>query len=250
MRLRSRRHMQNTESKTEAIDRALESIRAQAGQAKSDHSTRGRRSIKRIVRTLAFSVLLFVLSFPLLVKVSVWLYQETSSGMWLALIGGAIATITTLTLATMLISYRVSRRFVPTSLTIRSIALLVVVYCLYSLLFISGANVKSAEVSETYRSLHPLLRLSVSTLVVVDDRLVVTDAARLPEDYAAMGLTVNEASLHFEQNTGYVHAVDLRTIGRSAARNAVIAAYFRLMGFRTLRHVGTADHLHVSLPVQ
>jgi len=25
--------------------------------------------------------------------------------------------------------------------------------------------------------------------------------------------------------------------------------YFHLMGFRTLRHVGTADHLHVELPL-
>jgi hypothetical protein len=43
--------------------------------------------------------------------------------------------------------------------------------------------------------------------------------------------------------------MDLRTKGRSQARNALTVAYFRIMGFRSLRHVGTADHLHVSLPV-
>jgi len=42
--------------------------------------------------------------------------------------------------------------------------------------------------------------------------------------------------------------LDLRTIGRSERRNRLTAAYFQLMGFRTLRHLGTADHLHVSLP--
>ena len=76
------------------------------------------------------------------------------------------------------------------------------------------------------------------------------DAARKPEDYAAMGLPVYENSLHFEQPDGYVHAVDLRTLGRSAWKNFVMSGYFRLMGFRILRHVGTADHLHVSLPAR
>ena len=39
----------------------------------------------------------------------------------------------------------------------------------------------------------------------------------------------------------------LRTIRQGELRNALVADYFRLMGFNTLRHVGTADHLHVSL---
>jgi hypothetical protein len=25
--------------------------------------------------------------------------------------------------------------------------------------------------------------------------------------------------------------------------------YFQFMGFRSLHHVGTADHLHISLPI-
>jgi hypothetical protein len=47
-----------------------------------------------------------------------------------------------------------------------------------------------------------------------------------------------------------VHAVDLRTIGRAEWKNVLLNWYFRSMGFRTLRHVGTADHLHVSLPTR
>jgi len=77
---------------------------------------------------------------------------------------------------------------------------------------------------------------------------VVTDAARTREDYAAMGLPPAETSLHFAQSDGYVHALDLRTAGRAEWRNVLVEAGFRMMGFRTLRHVGTADHLHVSLP--
>jgi hypothetical protein len=64
-----------------------------------------------------------------------------------------------------------------------------------------------------------------------------------------MGLPPYERSLHLRQDDGYAHAVDLRTAGRSEWRNFLMRSYYRLMGFRTLRHVGTADHLHVSLPL-
>ena len=73
-------------------------------------------------------------------------------------------------------------------------------------------------------------------------------ARRDPGDYVAMGLTPMEASDHYRQSDGYVHALDLRTRGRPAWRNQVGEWSFRLMGFRVLRHVGTADHLHISLP--
>ena len=36
-------------------------------------------------------------------------------------------------------------------------------------------------------------------------------------------------------------------VGRAPWRNLTMVAYFRPLGFRTLRHVGRADHLHVSL---
>jgi hypothetical protein len=62
-----------------------------------------------------------------------------------------------------------------------------------------------------------------------------------------MGLTPIEASLHVRQDDGYVHALDLRTEGRSELRNRAIQIAFWALGFHTLRHVGTADHLHVSL---
>ncbi len=61
------------------------------------------------------------------------------------------------------------------------------------------------------------------------------------------GLPANESSLHFRQDDGFVHALDLRTVNRPEWRNLAAELAFRAMGFRTLRHVGTADHLHVSL---
>ena len=122
-------------------------------------------------------------------------------------------------------------------------------YCGYTLLYISGDNVKSEAVRETYTALHPLLRLSVSTVALFDRGMIVTDTARRPEDYEAMGLQPLENSLHYRQQDGYAHAIDLRTIGRSEWQNTAMNVYFELMGFNTLRHVGSADHLHVSLPL-
>ena len=83
---------------------------------------------------------------------------------------------------------------------------------------------------------------------MLDRDLVITDVARRPSDYVRMGLPVNHGSLHLVPPDGYVRAVDLRTTGRAWVRNVLTVAYFNLMGFDTLRHVGTADHLHVSLP--
>ena len=39
--------------------------------------------------------------------------------------------------------------------------------------------------------------------------IVMTDAFRVPADYARMGLPVNDRTMHYRQKTGWVHAVDL-----------------------------------------
>lgn len=120
-------------------------------------------------------------------------------------------------------------------------------YCGYALFYVSGANVKSPAVASEYKSLHPILRLGISTVIFIDPSLLITDADRRPEDYDRMGLKRKLQSLHYRQNNGYVHAVDIRTNDRSSLRNWLLKIYFRSMGFNVLRHGGTADHLHVSL---
>ncbi len=72
---------------------------------------------------------------------------------------------------------------------------------------------------------------------------------RNPRRLERMGLQTMRRSLHYRQRDNYVHAVDLRTTGQSEWRNGLMPWYLQLVGFRTLRHVGTADHLHVSLPL-
>src|SRR5256885_1169551 len=96
-------------------------------------------------------------------------------------------------------------------------------------------------------SVHPLLRLALSTLILVDRDMLITDTGRAPDDYGRMGLPTNSRSRHFEQADGWIHAVDLRTTGRGFIKNRGVQFYFWLMGFDTRRHVGTADHLHVEL---
>ena len=124
---------------------------------------------------------------------------------------------------------------------------LVIGYGAHGLFFFSDANSKSSQVQKEFRELHPILRVSISTLIHLDPSLIVTDANRQPEDYRKMGMSSKKHSLHYRQSSGYVHAVDIRTKGRGSIRNFLIRTYFRLMGFNTLRHGGTADHLHISI---
>lgn len=120
-------------------------------------------------------------------------------------------------------------------------------YCGYTLYDLATTNAKTAEVRSYYTSLHPFLRVAVKNLTLFDDDLVITDIHRTAADYRSMGLPTRAYSLHFRQPTGFVHAMDIRTRERSKLANLLIELYFVLMGFETIRHVGTADHLHVSL---
>lgn len=126
--------------------------------------------------------------------------------------------------------------------------LVVLIYSLHGILFFSSSNLKKPALQNEITEVHPIVRLSVSTLVYLDKDLIITDAQRVPEDYKKMGLRTAKSSLHYKQSSSnYAHALDLRTNGRSEFRNKCIEWYFKLLGFNTLRHIGTADHLHISL---
>jgi len=195
-------------------------------------------------------VLVLALPFVLLVRGSVYSYQEMGFHTWTALGSGvAVTVLLFLIYASWLWKRMTGKRKVP-RLARRVLMLAVGGYAAYALLFLSAANVKTPELRDYYTSLHPLLRLGSSTFLLFDREAVITDMQRTPEDYLKMGLPINETSLHFKKEDKYVHAMDLRTVGRPEWRNQLTDGYFRLMGFRTLRHVGTADHLHISLPIQ
>lgn len=190
-----------------------------------------------------------VLPFYALVGASVLLYRFAGIPTWLALIGGAGMTTLVLLSYALAAAWRVSGVFRLPPIVWRGIGAIVLAYALYTLLYVSSLNIKDVSLQREYRSLHPLLRLATSTFILVDRDVVITDMERISSDYERMGLPVYERSLHLEQRDGFAHAIDLRTLDRSEWRNLLMEAYFRAMGFRTLRHVGTADHLHVSLPL-
>lgn len=218
-----------------------------AKSADPEGNARKKGVLSRIFRLLFLLLFLAVLPFFTLVRVSVFLFQAHGLSSWLALGGGAAATALLLVFYLVAVSVRFGGKGrVPRSF-LKGAGVLVGAYCLFTLLYISAGNAKTTEIHDTYTGLNPLLRVGVSTLLLVDRDGVLTATGRTLQDYAAWGLAPNEASLHLPQPDGYVYAVDIRTLGRPEWLSRVVGLYFRVMGFGTLRHTGTADHLHVSL---
>jgi len=195
-------------------------------------------------------VLIIVLPFFILIRGSMFIHNRHDLGPWLALGGGALIT------AFLLFIYMTSAYLHYTAklgdrdnLRRRSLfaLALVVLYCGYGLFFISADNFKNPALQSEINDLHPLLRLGVSTFILLDKDMIITDASRTPEDYRRMGLKTAKNSLHYPQKDGYAYAIDLRTNDRHEVRNSLMRFYFLVLGFNTLRHSGTDDHLHVSL---
>ncbi len=197
------------------------------------------------IRWLTFVLVAVLLPFWVLLLGSTLLIRLAEVNAWLAIGTSALGTSLLLGIYFFFLSRRLKikpGRWIP-----RFSLLLVGLYCVYGLIALSPAHVKNPEIRDTYGALHPVIRLALATVVLVDDEMVVTASGRVPEDYATMGLPVYDRSLHFSQPDGFVHAVDLRTIGRPEWQNVLAKLYFRSLGLSVLRHVGTADHLHVSL---
>jgi hypothetical protein len=193
------------------------------------------------------------LPFFVLVRGAVFIYEHGRTPVWLAVVTAAFLTGGVVTAYAAWIARKLTRRtgrkgralIMPLA---QWVALpLVVFYCGYSLLYLARVHAKSEPVRAYYTSLHPLLRLALSTAILADRDVLITDSGRQPDDYGRMGLPVNSRSRHYRQADGWIHAVDLRTNGRGFIQNRGVQLYFWLMGFDTERHVGTADHLHVEL---
>ena len=211
---------------------------------------RKRSLLTRFLRMLLTTATALLLPFVILVRLTTYLYTERGFPTWIALAAAALAAGLLLTLFAACVSRKLTGKARFRTMFRRVVVPLVIGYCAYCLLYLSSVNAKQAEVRDYYRSLHPALRIAVSTWILADQEIVITGTKREPVDYAAMGLAAREESLHYRQSDGYVHALDLRTLGRGRLKNWAVGSYFRLMGFDTVRHTGTADHLHVSLPVR
>jgi len=205
-----------------------------------------RETVTALARALLKALAVVALPFLVYVRASVYLYRHGANP-WIAILLSAILTLGIVSGFVILIAHRFRRRArVPT--VVKWAALPVVfTWCVYAAFYLSRVNIKSDDVRAYYSAVNPILRVALSTIVLVDPELVVTDMGRVPRDYRRMGLPVNDRTKHYVQPDGWVHAVDLRTRGRGIIRNRLVQLYFWSMGFSTLRHVGTADHLHVQL---
>lgn len=195
-------------------------------------------------------LIILTLPFLALIRGSVFLHHHYDFPPYSSLIGGVIFTSIILLIYLSVTFGKISGKVGgPKALKNRWIFVLILVlgFSIHGLFFLSSDNTKHVEVKKEFQSLHPILRVAVSSLIWFDKELVITDASRKPEDYKKMGLKSAKQSLHYKQKDGYVYAIDLRTNNRSELRNDIIKTYFYLMGFNTLRHGGTGDHLHISL---
>lgn len=198
-------------------------------------------------------IILVFVPFIVLIRGSVFFHQYFKLGAYFSLILGGLITIIVLLVYLTLLYKRIfkEQKLTRKSIMIKALfaALLLLCYTGYTLFFLSGNNTKTAAIQKEFTSLHPIIRVSVGTILLIDRGMLITDMSRTQEDYKTMGLKTLNNSLHYPQSDGHVHAMDLRTNGRSGLRNFLLKSYFDIMGFHTLRHVGTADHLHISLSI-
>ncbi len=206
--------------------------------------------MKTVLFFILKSVLLIVLPFIALIRGAVFFHSEYNFHPQMAIIAGGLVTLLILIIYFSWFYGRITGKMGSSeSFKFRAFlaAVLIIAYCMHGLFFFSGKNAKTNAVEKEFTSLHPILRLSISTILFIDNKLILTDASRVPEDYQKMGLKKKSHSLHYKQSNGYAHAFDVRTKGKSELRNKLLQLYFRLMGLNTLRHGGTGDHLHISL---
>ena len=130
---------------------------------------------------------------------------------------------------------------------IRGAIAIAFIYTGYAVLYVASTNAVPDEIREEYQMIHPLLRLSASPVIVFDPSAFRPPDGLMLEDYRLMGLSANEANLHFAQKDDLIHSLDLATDNRSEWRNRAIELGFWALGFHSLRHLGVGDHLHISL---
>ena len=196
------------------------------------------------------AVFVIVLPFMLFLKLGTFLYLNEWAGSWTSVFYSITATAVVVTATLLLLFRKIIRSLKAAKRLFISVAVLILLICGFGLISISQERVKHPEDYKTYTQLHPWLRLASATAFIWDDELLLTDTRRTRSDYLNMGLTPYSASLHYMQESGFVHAIDIRTLGRSRFQNAVTQLYYRALGFRVIRHTGTADHIHVEIPVR
>lgn len=209
-----------------------------------------RRRVFKAILSVLLILAMGIIPFFILVRTSVFLNLAKDWNGWASLLGGIFTATSFLGIYVLFLFRKVKNKKLLAQFGFGGVAALVGGFCIYGLLYLSSVNAKTEDVREVYRSLHPILRVSVAITTLAEKDLVITDIKRTKEDYISWGLTPRQSSLHYQQENGFVHAIDLRTKGHSEFRNKMLGWSLQTMGLQVIRHVGTADHLHVALPIK
>ena len=205
------------------------------------------RLLRRSVSWVMGMGILVATLFAILVRGSVFSYDTWAFGASLSLVSAVLMTVPLLLLgAWVIIRGRGIVRRVQLML-IRGAIMITFIYIGYAVLYVASTNAVPDEIREEYQTIHPLLRLAASPVIVFDPSAFRHPDGSVLEDYRLMGLSANEANLHFVQKDDLIHSLDLVTDNRSEWRNRAIELGFWAFGFHSLRHRGLGDHLHVSL---
>ena len=205
------------------------------------------RLLRRSVSWVMGMGILVATLFAILVRGSVFSYDTWAFGASLSLVSAVLMTVPFLLLGAWVIirGRRIGRRF--QLMFIRGAIMIAFIYIGYAVLYVASTNAVPDEIREEYQTIHPLLRLAASPVIVFDPSAFRHPDGSVLEDYRLMGLSANEANLHFVQKDDLIHSLDLVTDNRSEWRNRAIELGFWAFGFHSLRHRGLGDHLHVSL---
>ncbi len=205
------------------------------------------RLLRRSVSWVMGMGILVATLFAILVRGSVFSYDTWALGASLSLVSAVLMTVPFLLLgAWVIIRGRGIVRKVRHTL-IRGTISIAFIYIGYAVLYVASTNAVPDKIREEYQMIHPLLRLAASPVIVFDPSAFRHPDGSVLEDYRLMGLSANEANLHFVQANDLIHSLDLVTDNRSEWRNRAIELGFWALGFHSLRHRGVGDHLHVSL---
>ena len=205
------------------------------------------RLLRRSVSWVMGMGILVATLFAILVRGSVFSYDTWAFGASLSLVSAVLMTVPFLLLgAWVIIRGRGIVRKVRHTL-IRGTISIAFIYIGYAVLYVASTNAVPDKIREEYQMIHPLLRLAASPVIVFDPSAFRHPDGSVLEDYRLMGLSANEANLHFMQTNDLIHSLDLVTDNRSEWRNRAIELGFWALGFHSLRHRGVGDHLHVSL---
>jgi len=203
--------------------------------------------LRRSVSWLMCMCILVATLFAILVRGSVFSYHTWAFGASISLVCAVVMTVPLLLLGV--------RVIIPGSgiiqrlqrMLIRGTLMIAFIYMGYAVLYVASTNAVPDEIREEYQMIHPLLRLAASPVIVLDPSAFRPPDGSMLEDYRLMGLSANEANLHFVQTDDLIHSLDLVTDNRSEWRNRAIELGFWAFGFHSLRLLGVGDHLHVSL---